>query len=57
MQVVIFYPAFLAGYGRRGGHELAEYVGSQYVLPIGMAVIIILVAINTLAIRPLPVCR
>lgn len=48
MQVVIFYPAFLAGYGVRVGQELAEYVGSQYALPIGMAVIIILVAINTL---------
>lgn len=48
MQVIIFYPAFLAGYGVRVGQELAEYVGSQYALPIGMAVIIILVAINTL---------
>ena len=58
MQVIIFYPAFLAGYGVRVGQELAEYVGSQYALPIGMAVIIILVAINTLGNQDRsPVCR
>ena len=48
MQTVIFYPAFLAGYGVTVGRELGEYVGGQYALPIAMAVIIILVALNAL---------
>lgn len=48
MQTVIFYPAFLAGYGVKVGTELGEYVGMRYVLPIAMAVIIFLVALNTL---------
>ncbi len=48
MQVIIFYPAFLAGYGVKVGSELAPYVGEAFELPIAMAVIIILVALNTL---------
>lgn len=48
MQVVIFYPAFLAGYGVTVGEELAAYLGSQYELPIAIALIIVLVAANTL---------
>ena len=48
MQTVIFYPAFLAGYGVTVGRELSEYVGSQYAMPIAMAVILALVALNTL---------
>lgn len=48
MQVIIFYPAFLAGYGVKVGEELGEYVGAQFELPIAMAVIIIMVALNTL---------
>lgn len=48
MQTVIFYPAFLAGYGVTVGRELGEYVGSQYAMPIAMAVILALVALNTL---------
>ena len=48
MQTVIFYPAFLAGYGVKVGSELSAYVGEQYALPIAMAVIIALVALNTL---------
>lgn len=48
MQTIIFYPAFLAGYGVKVGAELGEYVGSQFQLPIAMAVIILLVALNTL---------
>ena len=48
MQVVIFYPAFLAGYGVKVGEELGVYVGAQFELPIAMAVIIIMVALNTL---------
>ena len=46
MQVVIFYPSFLAGYGVKVGTELAEYVGPQFELPIALAVILLLVAIN-----------
>ena len=46
MQVVIFYPAFLAGYGVKVGSELAEYVGPAFELPIALAVIAALVAIN-----------
>ena len=48
MQTVIFYPAFLAGYGVKVGSELSEYVGSQYALPIAIALIIALVLVNTL---------
>ena len=46
MQVVIFYPAFLAGYGVKVGSELAEWVGPQLSLPIAIVVICTLVAIN-----------
>jgi len=46
MQVVIFYPSFLAGYGVKVGTELSEYVGPQFALPIAMLVICLLVAIN-----------
>lgn len=46
MQVVIFYPAFLAGYGVKVGTELGAYIGERYALPIGIAVIILLVAVN-----------
>jgi len=48
MQVVIFYPAFLAGYGVKVGSELAQYVGTQYTLPIAIGLIFLLVAVNTL---------
>ncbi len=48
MQIVIFYPAFLAGYGVKVGTELAEYVGDQFSLPIAMGVIILMVALNCL---------
>lgn len=47
MQVVIFYPAFLAGYGVKVGTELAEYVGPALALPIALVTIALLVAINT----------
>ena len=46
MQVVIFYPAFLAGYGVKVGTELGAYVGQQFALPIALVVIASLVAIN-----------
>ena len=48
MQVVIFYPAFLAGYGVKVGTELGEYVGEQFVMPIAIAIIILMVFANTL---------
>ncbi|MCR4956725.1 MAG: amino acid permease [Lachnospiraceae bacterium] len=46
MQVVIFYPAFIAGYGVKVGSELGEFFGKQYELPIAMAVIIAVVLLN-----------
>ena len=48
MQVVIFYPAFLAGYGVTVGEELAQFIGPQFQLPIAIALIILLVAVNSL---------
>ncbi len=51
MQVVIFYPSFLAGYGVKVGSELAEYLGKQFELPIALAVIVLLVAINAMGSR------
>ena len=48
MQTVIFYPAFLAGYGVKVGSELAEWLGPQFELPIALIVIAALVAINSL---------
>ena len=46
MQVIIFYPSFLAGYGVKVGQELSALWGGNYALPIGIAVIICLVAVN-----------
>ena len=51
MQVIIFYPAFLAGYGVKVGSELAEWIGPQFALPVAMAVILLLVALNSLGSR------
>ncbi|MBR0140444.1 MAG: amino acid permease [Firmicutes bacterium] len=48
MQIVIFYPSFLAGYGVKVGSELSEYLGPNAALPVGIAVIIALVFINCL---------
>ena len=48
MQTIIFYPAFLAGYGVTVGEELAVYIGPQLELPVAIALIIVLVAANTL---------
>ncbi len=48
MQTVIFYPAFLAGYGVTVGQELGVYLGAQYELPIAIGIILLLVAANTL---------
>ena len=48
MQVVIFYPAFLAGYGVKVGTELGEYIGEQFVMPVAIGIIILMVFANTL---------
>ena len=48
MQIVIFYPAFLAGYGVTVGEELAQFIGPQFQMPIAIGLIILLVAVNTL---------
>lgn len=51
MQTVIFYPAFLAGYGVTVGEQLCAFIGPQFQLPIAIALIILLVAVNTLGSR------
>ncbi len=49
MQTVIFYPAFLAGYGVTVGRELSAMTGiPSLALPISMLLIFGLVALNTL---------
>ncbi|MBR2779730.1 MAG: amino acid permease [Firmicutes bacterium] len=48
MQVVIFYPSFLAGYGVKVGSELSAWFGERSALPIGIAVIIFLAVLNTM---------
>ena len=48
MQTIIFYPAFLAGYGVTVGDELAPYIGEQFKLPVAIALIAILCLVNTL---------
>ncbi len=49
MQVVIFYPAFLAGYGVKVGEVVGAVIGEQFKLPLGILVIATLVIVNTLA--------
>ena len=46
MQVVIFYPAYLAGYGVKVGSELGAWLGTQYALPVGIGVIALLIFLN-----------
>ncbi len=50
MQTVIFYPAFLAGYGITIGNELTALLGlgSAFQLPIAIALIILLIGANSL---------
>ncbi len=49
MQTIIFYPAFLAGYGVTVGRELGILLGvSEFALPIGMLLILGLVTLNSL---------
>ena len=47
MQVVIFYPSFLAGYGVKVGSELSSFLGPGLALPVALVVIAGLVAINS----------
>ncbi len=51
MQVAIFYPSFLAGYGVKVGEELSEYFGGHFALPISLLVIAVLAAVNILGTR------
>lgn len=51
MQMIIFYPAFLAGYGVKVGSELSAYLGSQWALPIGIFVIIAVCALNIMGTK------
>ncbi len=51
MQVILFYPAFLAGYGVKVGTELATWIGPRWALPVAMAVILSLVALNSMGSR------
>lgn len=46
MQTILFYPAFLAGYGVKVGSELGEWIGPGFALPVAIAVILLLVALN-----------
>ncbi len=50
MQTVIFYPAFLAGYGITIGNELTALLGLSpaFQLPIAIALIILLIGANSL---------
>ena len=51
MQVVIFYPSFLAGYGVKVGSELSEYLGDAWALAVALCVIALLVLVNCLGSR------
>ena len=48
MQIIIFYPAFLAGYGITIGNELSQFIGTGYQLPIAIALIVLLISVNSL---------
>ncbi|MBQ4044840.1 MAG: amino acid permease [Lachnospiraceae bacterium] len=48
MQVVIFYPAYLAGYGVKMGTELAGLTGINLSLPVALCVIAGIVLLNVL---------
>ena len=51
MQVVIFFPTYIAGYGVKVGSELSEYLGAGVELPIAIGIIILLVVINVLGTK------
>lgn len=46
MQVVIFYPSYLAGYGVKVGSELSSMFGVNISLPVGIAIITGIVFLN-----------
>ena len=48
MQVVIFYPAYLAGYGVKVGTELSGLLGVNISMPVALLIIAGVVALNTL---------
>ena len=48
MQVVIFYPAYLAGYGVKVGTELSGLLGVNIAMPVALLIITGVVALNTL---------
>lgn len=48
MQVVIFYPSYLAGYGVKVGSELSSMLGINISMPVGIAIIVGIVCLNVL---------
>ena len=48
MQVVIFYPAYLAGYGVKVGTELSGLLGVNIAMPVALGIIAGVVGLNTL---------
>lgn len=48
MQVVIFYPSYLAGYGVKVGSELSAMLGINISMPVGIAIIVGIVCLNVL---------
>ncbi len=48
MQVVIFYPAYLAGYGVKVGSELSNLLHMNITLPVGIGIILVIILLNTL---------
>ena len=46
MQVVIFYPAYLAGYGVKVGTELSSLLGHDISTPVGLLIIAAIVLLN-----------
>ena len=48
MQVVIFYPAYIAGYGVKVGRELTAMFGVNIALPVGILVIAGIVILNSI---------
>lgn len=48
MQVVVFYPAYLAGYGVKVGSELSGLLGINLTLPVGILIIAGVVLLNVI---------
>ncbi len=46
MQVMIFYPSFLAGYGVKVGEELSQMTGIHMTMPVAILIILTLCAVN-----------